>query len=370
MSTQLCRQAFRTRPSRWASKLARKRLSAFSTSHPTRTPNSYVESSTPSPLDDLNIAPFFDHPRRALPTFSSTSSSGFNAGLFGQPELSSPQDLLHLAGRTVTRARLLVQRITQSRSSFGEMRKVVKNIDRLSDMLCGVIDAAELIRHSHPEEQWLEAANQAYEGLCSYMNTLNTNVELYQVSIFFFLLLTRTDVTQVLREVMDNPSISGDFTYEQKQTALIFLRDFEKSGIHLPADKRNTFVTLSDNIIQLGREFQSPTSAGLAIPVQIRTFDLDGLPSRIRQHISRQASYGGKIKIRPGSWEALMISKHTTNEDLRRQLYISDNRPHQRKIEALENLLKSRHQLAELVGKQSYSEWTLEDKMAKSTSTS
>lgn len=61
------------------------------------------------------------------------------------------------------------------------MRMVVKNFDRLSDTLCAVIDAAEHVRHAHPDPEWAEAANEAYEMLCSYMNVLNTHTELYDV---------------------------------------------------------------------------------------------------------------------------------------------------------------------------------------------
>lgn len=66
---------------------------------------------------------------------------------------------------------------------------MVKKLDRLSDMLCGVIDLAEFVRNVHPEEEWSEGANEAYEGLCGYMNELNTNVGLYEVRLISLSLL-------------------------------------------------------------------------------------------------------------------------------------------------------------------------------------
>ena len=59
---------------------------------------------------------------------------------------------------------------------------MVKNLDRLSDLLCGVIDLAELVRNVHPDPAWASGANAAYEELCEYMNELNTHVGLYEVS--------------------------------------------------------------------------------------------------------------------------------------------------------------------------------------------
>ncbi len=61
------------------------------------------------------------------------------------------------------------------------LKKVVKNLDRLSDMLCGIIDLSELVRHAHPDKAWVDAANHAYETLCEFMNVLNTHVGLYEV---------------------------------------------------------------------------------------------------------------------------------------------------------------------------------------------
>ena len=63
-----------------------------------------------------------------------------------------------------------------------ELRLVVKNLDRLSDLLCGVIDLCELVRNVHPDDQWITACERSYDRLCSYMNGLNTHVGLYEVS--------------------------------------------------------------------------------------------------------------------------------------------------------------------------------------------
>jgi intermediate peptidase len=51
--------------------------------------------------------------------------------------------------------------------------------------LCSVIDLAELVRNAHPDVEWVQSANEAYEQLCEYMNVLNTNVGLYEVRLSF-----------------------------------------------------------------------------------------------------------------------------------------------------------------------------------------
>ena len=71
----------------------------------------------------------------------------------------------------------------RARHNRDELFKVVKNLDRLSDMLCSVIDLAELIRNAHPDQEWVDSAEQVYEQLCEFMNVLNTHVGLYEVRL-------------------------------------------------------------------------------------------------------------------------------------------------------------------------------------------
>lgn len=127
--------------------------------------------------DASDFVSVFDNPGR----HSSWSRSP--TGLFGQPALVSPSSLHNLALATLIRAQLLTERIIRARQSRDELLKAVKNLDRLSDMLCSVIDLAELVRNAHPDPEWVESANDAYEQLCEYMNVLNTNVGLYEVRL-------------------------------------------------------------------------------------------------------------------------------------------------------------------------------------------
>lgn len=129
---------------------------------------------------DTDLRNIFDQP--FSDTAASTSSALQPTGLFGDPLLQSPRDFISLANATIRKAKAIVARITNAPyAGPAEMRMVVQNFDRLSDVLCGVIDTAELVRHGHPDPNWINCANEAYELLCSYMNVLNTHPALYEV---------------------------------------------------------------------------------------------------------------------------------------------------------------------------------------------
>lgn len=138
--------------------------------------------------NDLALKQVFDSP-----SYSNKSPSSHHTGLFLQPSLISPSDFPSLALRTTLRAQLIVNRICTPQPAPESLEaaelaflSMVKNLDRLSDLLCGVIDLAELVRNVHPNEEWNDGANEAYEELCGFMNQLNTNVGLYEVSLFLF----------------------------------------------------------------------------------------------------------------------------------------------------------------------------------------
>lgn len=110
---------------------------------------------------------------------ASSSSRGPPTGLFGERRLRKPSDFEKIANSTSSSASRLVQRIESAKS--GDALRVVRDLDRLSNLLCKVIDLAEFVRTAHPDPQWATAAESAHHKLCSYMNTLNTSTGMYRV---------------------------------------------------------------------------------------------------------------------------------------------------------------------------------------------
>lgn len=150
------------------------------------------------------------------------------------------------------------------------------------------------------------------------------------------------------------------------QVALTFLRDFEKSGIHLPPQVRARFVELSDNLLGVGRTFLSYVSAGpspdppIAIPEADRL--LAGMGS---QFINALPKRRGTAYVAPGSWEAQMISRYARDGEARRLVYVGGMRSEPDRVAVLEEMLRERAELANVVGKETWADVVLSDKMAK-----
>ncbi|KAI0687916.1 mitochondrial intermediate peptidase [Cytidiella melzeri] len=303
-----------------------------------------VSAPAPASSDDADIIADFDLPQAAQ------RYTGLKpTGLFGHAFLTTPSAFVELADSTLHRASLLTQRIVRARESRDELFKVVKHLDRLSDLLCGVIDLAELIRNAHPDPVWIQSAEHVYEKMCEFMNVLNTHVDLYFV----------------LREVLSDPEISQSLGPEARETAMIFWRDFEKSGINLPPAQRSKFVSLSSEIIHLGRQFLNETSSARP-PAVIKPSELKGLKDKTMGARLRLQARFRDLVVYPGSLQAQMIMHSAPEEEPRRKVYIAANSSTPEQIETLEKMLRARGELASLVGKESYAHMTLTDKMAGS----
>jgi mitochondrial intermediate peptidase len=164
--------------------------------------------------------------------------------------------------------------------------------------------------------------------------------------------------------VLADEALVSTLSPEAYQTALIFWRDFAKSGIDLPPEERQRFVSLSSEILVLGRSFLNEANATRP-PVTLELDDLRGGSSRGLFRLKLKNSRM-PLKIYPGSAEAQLIMQSPSEDVARRKLYLAAHSSTPEQLEVLERLLQARAELSRLVGRESYAHMVLEDKMAKS----
>lgn len=167
--------------------------------------------------------------------------------------------------------------------------------------------------------------------------------------------------------MLSDPAIVETLGPEAYQTAIIFWRDFEKSAIDLPPEQRNRFVSLSSEILVLGREFLKEATSARP-PAAIKPSELSGLKDKgMGVRLQLQAQFTQRdLLVYPGSLQAQMIMRSAPEEEPRRRVYIAANSSTPEQIQILERLLRARAELARLVGRESFAHMTLDDKMAKS----
>ena len=273
-----------------------------------------------------------------------THSRG-NVGLFQNQYLTTAGGFEQYAEVTLEKCRRIVARILKISTVEG-YKTIAREMDRLSDTLCRIIDLADFVRSTHPEYKFQMAANQAHAQMFEYMNTLNTT----------------TGLNDQLATAMATPEVVSSWTEEEKKVAQILKKDFSQSAIHLPRNQREQFVDLSSTISALGSKFvdeMRPSKSALVI----ESSRLKGMnPVMLRGLEQRR----GHVVLPVAGMAATNAIKYVEDEATRKEIYLASRKAAKSQIELLEKFLRLRAELANLAGYASFSQMTLEDKMARS----
>lgn len=293
--------------------------------------------------DDAVLRDLFDAPSgRSFPKFSLKKS---NAGLFKNRYLTSPNGFLVFAQKNLERATRIVRHVL-SASTVAEYQGIVRNLDRLSDLLCRVLDLSDFVRMTHPDLQFQQAAADAWSMVYQYMNELNT----------------MTGLNDQLGKALSMPEVTAAWTEEEKIVADLLKMDFMKSAVNLPKESRDRFVHLSSRISEIGSAFvqgMEPKRKEVKLPAH-RFYGL--YPSlaatlKVREYIS----------IPTMGTEAAAALQSVYDEETRREIYLGQRTASRETIMYLENMLKLRSELSRLAGFKSHGHMALKDRMMAKT---
>ncbi|PYH89024.1 metallopeptidase Mip1 [Aspergillus ellipticus CBS 707.79] len=266
-------------------------------------------------------------------------------GLVQNQYLTSPDGFRVFATTTLQRCQAIVAKVLAA-DSLADFRSMARDLDRLSDLLCRVIDLSDFIRVIHPDPRVQEAATQAYALMFEYMNVLNTT----------------TGLNDQLKKAAANPDVTAHWSDEEKIVAQILIKDFSNSAIHMPPGDRQRFVDLSNDISQLGSFFVNnaePAKSHVSTSVN----SLRGLDPLLVQQIKR---WNRTAAVPTVGLIPRLALRSVHDENVRRQIYCATRTSHPRQLRRLEELLAKRAELAQLSGHASFAHMTLSDKMAKS----
>uniref|UniRef100_A0A674JMC7 Mitochondrial intermediate peptidase-like n=1 Tax=Terrapene triunguis TaxID=2587831 RepID=A0A674JMC7_9SAUR len=232
--------------------------------------------------------------------------TGQSTGLFGVPELSSPEGFQEAQEKALQETEQLVQKACTTPPG----PQIVMIFDQLSDALCRVADLADFVKIAHPDFAFREAAEETCRNIDS--------------------------------------ALSNRFYCIFRQVAELFMFDFEISGIHLDEEKRKRAVDLNVKILDLCNQFL----IGAHLPNKI---DKQILPEHIRYNFAVEGNY---IQITG-------LHADCSDDLVREAAYKIFLYPNAEQLRCLEELLTSRNHLAQLVGYNTFAHRALQGTMAR-----
>lgn len=293
--------------------------------------------------DDTVLRDLFDAPSGGLsfPSFSLKKSRG----LFKNRYLTSPDGFFVFAQKNLEKATRLVQRVLDA-STTEQYQGIVKDLDRLSDLLCRVLDLSDFVRMTHPDARFQQAAAGAWSMVYQYMNQLNT----------------MTGLNDQLGEALSRPEVVSAWSDEERTVAELLKLDFMKSAVNLPKKARDRFVELSSRISDVGSAFvqdMEPRNKEVTLPSH-RFYGLyPGLAATLKVR--------SQISISTTGSEAAAALQSVYDEETRKEIYLAQRTASHSTIENLEAMLKLRAELAKLAGFESHGHMALKDRMMAKT---
>jgi len=219
-------------------------------------------------------------------------------------------------------------------------------LDNLYDKFGAVQRSIYLMAYTNPDSLIRTHALEANVTLEQYLNKVQLSENLYQAVKSY----SQSD------EVKD---LSGPKAKFVKET----VEGFERNGFALSREDREKLKTINDQLAEIGNEF-SGNIAAYQDHLVVSENEITGLPDDYKnKHRQEDGTY--KIGLSYPAYQPFM--KYSTSDEARKKLYFKfRNRAADNNLEVLQNLLRKRKEMVNLLGHDTYAAYRLQNRMAKS----
>jgi len=202
-----------------------------------------------------------------------------------------------------------------------------------------------LMAYVHPDAGIREQSLESIKELSKFENKLNMNVALYRAMKDYADLVDRRQLSEaedkLLRDV---------------------IREFEQNGLGLSEEQRDQIREIQDAISELGIQFESNISSYQDRMV-LEEKDMEGLPDDYKQ---ARRTQDGRYEIDLTYPSYFPFMKYAESDEARKELaYRFKNIASDSNLGVLNDLLRKRQQLADILGYSSFAEYQLENRMAE-----
>lgn len=319
-----------------------------------------------------------------------TSTPSSQPTLFDLPNLSHPSDFTQLANEAIRScdairkdlAHSLQQSTTDNDSSttidmVQKARQTLHQLDDISNIVCTIIDAAELCRSVHASPQWRRGALDAFGILSEYIGSLNADDRLY-LSLRRFVFQDDDGGTENSTDGGGSDEGGGlilaQLPSEYQRFAHAMRKEFERDGIHLSYTKREEARELNNVIVGLETMFTSnitEKTKHYAVQGEEMVGEVEKIvPRHILGQLVRGApptdNNGNSITLSSDALLTNTLLAHSPSPQLRKEVYLQSNTSLPENLSVLDSLIRHRHMHSTLLGYKSHAHRVLSDRMVGS----
>jgi thimet oligopeptidase len=231
----------------------------------------------------------------------------------------------------LARARAAVTRL----KSFPPSLETLRAWDETTAVVSDASARASLLRSVHPDAAMRDAGERCEQEAEALSTELALDPEVYAP-------LSRVDAAS-------EDEATRWYLYR-------LLRDFRRAGVDKDAQTRTRIRGLHEELVRIGQEFQRNIRDDVR-SIEVAPADLEGLPADyVRAHASGV--------ITTDSPDYIPFMTYSRSSSARERLWkVYRQRAHPKNLEVLDRMLARRHELARLLGYESWAAYVTEDKM-------
>ena len=276
--------------------------------------------------------------------------------LAGASLLSTAQEPMPAPGASSYLAGTAESFLASCRSDLDDTRKRIANLkasqpprDALATLqafdtaLLIASDAenrAGLAEQVHPSKPSRDAAQVCEQELSRLLTDISLDKEMYNVVAS-----------------LDGAKLDPAGAYYLRTT----LRDYHRAGVDRDDATRDKIRNLQDELVRIGQQFDENIAADVR-KLQVKASDLDGLPDDFKH--SHPADASGKVTLSTDNTDYFPFMDYAKSEPARKAFFVLyRQRAYPKNIDVLGQLLRKRHELANVLGYPDWAAYITEDKM-------
>ena len=177
----------------------------------------------------------------------------------------------------------------------------------------------------------------------------------------------RVEVYQVFKKLWESVKDADESVIDSESKRYLdkIITGYKRSGLDLPEAKREQVKKLKIDLSNLQTQFAKNLNEENGF-IAFTAEELDGVDKdTIEQFETVEEDGVKKYKMTYKYPDILPVLKHAKNQNTRKQAYVGNQNKSPENAEILEKIIKVRFELAKLLGYSTYSDFVLEDRLAK-----
>lgn len=280
---------------------------------------------------------------------NATKQSTILYGFLNNQYLSSIQLFHEWSDTTIQQCNKLLDKLRRNLDTNNVLHTdTIHYIDHISDVLCVLLDTCELIRNVHVNKQWRMAADTVFNKCYIYMESLNTNKILFH------------SITQIINNKSYHQSLPAEYQY----VAIQLYNDMVQHGTLQSDHTKQMVARYVQRISELQQSFTQTvynTHNQITVPNSVLSY----IDQRLHNTIIEQT--GGTVTLSNAQHIINDIMFNCSDSNTRMHIYIADLQRYTSNITVLNELIHTRHKLAECVDYTNYADYHLSNMLLNNT---